>query len=135
MKVFEKLVYDQMITYIINNDILHPNQSGFRHGFSTSSAALAVKHHIVKSLEKNKFVCAVLIDLSKAFDTVDHMILLKKLYCYGFRDTSFDWCKSYLENRQQQVQVNNTLSDILDEKPFGVPHGSVSGPRDETIII
>ena len=101
MKVFEKLVYNQMITFIMDNNILHPNQSGFRNRFSTSSASLSVKEHILQSLEKNKFVCAILIDLSKAFDTVDHMILLKKLYCYGFRDASFDWCKSYLENRKQ----------------------------------
>ena len=69
-----------------------------------------------------------MIDLSKAFDTVDHTILLKKLFCYGFRDTSFDWCKSYLECRQQCVNVNGTLSDFLEEKPFGVPQGSVLGP-------
>ena len=128
MKVFEKLVYDQMISFILHHNILHSNQSGFRNGFSTTSAALAVKEHIIKSLEKNKFVCAVLIDLSKAFDTVDHTILLKKLFCYGFRDTSFDWCKSYLECRQQCVNVNGTLSDFLEEKPFGVPQGSVLGP-------
>ena len=58
MKVFEKLVYNQMITFILDNNILHPNHSGFRHGFSTSSAALTVKEHM-KCLEKNKFVWAV----------------------------------------------------------------------------
>ena len=128
MKIFEKLVYNQMILFILDNNILHSNQSGFRNGFSTSSAALDVKEHIIKSLEKNKFVCAVLIDLSKAFDTVDHSILLKKLLSYGFRDTSFEWCESYLRNRQQRVFVNETLSDVLNEKPYGVPQGSVLGP-------
>ena len=117
-----------MILFILDNNILHSNQSGFRNGFSTSSAALDVKEHIIKSLEKNKFVCAVLIDLSKAFDTVDHSILLKKLLSYGFRDTSFEWCESYLRNRQQRVFVNETLSDVLNEKPYGVPQGSVLGP-------
>jgi len=128
MKIFEKLVYNQMTSFILDNNILHANQSGFRNGFSTSTAALDVKEHIITSLEKNKFVCAVLIDLSKAFDTVDHIILLKKLFSYGFRDLSFDWCKSYLENRQQQVLVNGIISDVLDEKPYGVPQGSVLGP-------
>ena len=128
MKIFEKLVYNQMISFILDNNILHSNQSGFRNGFSTSSAALDVKEHIIKSLEKNKFVCAVLIDLSKAFDTVDHLILLKKLFSYGFRDISFEWCQFYLHNRQQQVFINETLSDVLDEKPYGVPQGSVLGP-------
>jgi hypothetical protein len=127
MKMFEKLVYNQMISFILDNNILHSNQSGFRNGFSTTSAALAVKEHIVKCLENNKIACAVLIDLSKAFDTVDHMILLKKLFCYGFQDTSFVWCKSYLEQRQQQVLVNGVLSDVLDEKPYGVPQSSVLG--------
>ena len=128
MKIFEKLVYNQMMSFISKNNILHTNQSGFRTSFSTSSASLIVKEHIIKNLESKKFVCAVLIDLSKAFDTVDHTILLKKLFCYGFRDISFEWCKSYLECRQQQVLVNNTLSDFLIEKPYGVPQGSVLGP-------
>ena len=86
MKILEKLVYEQFISFILENNILHHNQSGFRHGYSTSSAALDVKEYIVNSLKSNKFPCAVLIDLSKAFDTVDHKILLKKLFCYGFQD-------------------------------------------------
>ena len=87
-----------------------------------------MKELIIISLEKNEFICAVLIDLSKAFDTVDHLILLKRLFSYGFRDISFEWCESYLQYRQQQVFVNKNLIDLLDEKPFGVPQGSVLGP-------
>ena len=83
--------------FVLDNNILHPNQSGFRNGFSTSTAALNVKEHIIATLEDNDFVYAVLIDLSKAFDTV----VLKKLFLFGFCDISFDWCKSYLEKRQQ----------------------------------
>jgi len=128
MKIFEKLVYDQMMLFIDKNNIIHSNQSGFRSGFSTSSAALDVKEHIIEYLKENKFVCAVLIDLSKAFDTVEHSILLKKLFCYGFQDTSFDWCQSYLLNRKQQVFINGQLSDILYEQPYGVPQGSVLDP-------
>jgi hypothetical protein len=64
-EIFEKLVYEQMMTFILGNKILHSNQSGFRSGFSTSSAALDVKEHIISCLKENKFVCAVLIDLSK----------------------------------------------------------------------
>jgi hypothetical protein len=128
MKIFEKLVYNQMMIFIRENNIIHSNQSGFRSGFSTSSAALDVKEHIIEYLKKNKFVCAVLIDLSKAFETVDHLILLKKLFCYGFQDRSFDWCQSYLLDRKQQVLINDYLSDILEEQPYGVPQGSVLGP-------
>lgn len=117
-----------MINYMNANNILHSHQSGFRNGFSTSSAALEVKEHIIDCLRNNKFVAAVLIDLSKAFDTVDHNILLKKLFCYGVRDSAFDWCESYLSARQQQVLVNDTLSDLMVEQPYGVPQGSVLGP-------
>ena len=128
MKILEKLVYDQFMAFILHNNILHNNQSGFRSGFSTSSAAIDVKETIIKYLQHHKFVCAVLIDLSKAFDTVDHSILLKKLFCYGFHDLAFDWCQSYLLGSKQQVSFDNILSDLADEKPFGVPHGSVLGP-------
>ena len=128
MKIFEKIVHNQMIDFIIENKILQPNQSGFRHSFSTSSASLEVKEHIIDCLSKNKHVCAVLVDLAKAFDTVDHNILLKKLFCYGFRDQSFDWIHSYLSERKQMVLLNDTLSDPLDEMSFGVPQGSVLGP-------
>lgn len=128
MKIFEKLVYNQFIAFILENNILHNNQSGFRNGFSTSTAALEVKERIINCLKSNKFVCAVLIDLSKAFDTVDHKILLKNLFCYGFQDLAFSWCESYLSNRKQIVRANNTTSDTMDELPYGVPQGSVLGP-------
>ena len=73
-------------------------------------------------------MCGVLIDLSKAFDTVDHVILLKKLFCYGFQDLPFAWCESYLNNREQVVFSNNILSNNLEELSYGVPQGSVLGP-------
>ena len=128
MKIFEKLVYGQFMEFILENKILHNNQSGFRQGFSTSTAALDVKDYIVECLKADKFVCAVLLDLSKAFDTVDHTILLKKLYCYGFQDLVFTWCESYLSGRKQTVYVNGTISESLKELPYGVPQGSVLGP-------
>mgnify|MGYP003977500103 CR=1 FL=1 len=69
-----------------------------------------------------------MIDLKKAFDTVDHKILLKKLFSYGFRDQSFDWIESYLTERYQCTKVNETLSDFVKEEAYGVPQGSVLGP-------
>ena len=78
-------------------------------------------------MDKNNFVGAVLIDLKKAFDTVDHKILLKKLWCYGFQNQSFDWFESYLTDRQQLTLVNNIMSDLLHEDVYGVPQGSVLG--------
>ena len=78
---------------------LNDRQSGFRKLFSTTTAVLDVSENILEQLDKNNFVGAVLIDLKKAFDTVDHKILLKKLWCYGFQNQSFDWFESYLTDR------------------------------------
>jgi hypothetical protein len=74
------------------------------------------------------FVFVVFLDLKKAFDTVDHKILLKKLWCFGIRDAAFDWFESYLKDRLQLTLVNDTKSDLLHEDVYGVPQGSVLGP-------
>ena len=79
-------------------------------------------------MNKNKFLGAVLIDLKKVFDTVDHKILFKKLWCYGFQNQSFEWFKSYLTGRQKLTLLNNVESDMLQEDAYGVPQGSVLGP-------
>ena len=70
----------------------------------------------------------MLIDLKKAFDAVDHKILLKKLWCFGLRDNAFNWFESYLKDRMQLTLINNTESDLLQEDVYGVPQGSVLGP-------
>ena len=128
MKIFEKIVHDQVSTFIKENTFLNDRQSGFRKLFSTTTAVLDVSENILEQLDKNNFVGAVLIDLKKAFDTVDHKILLKKLWCYGFQNQSFDWFESYLTDRQQLTLVNNIMSDLLHEDVYGVPQGSVLGP-------
>ena len=79
--------------------MLSTSQSGFRHGHSTDTAVICVSDFILKELGVGKYVGAVLVDLKKAFDTVDHKILLKKLFCYGFRDVSLDWFESYLSDK------------------------------------
>ena len=112
----------------MENKILSENQSGFRRSHSTETAALEVKEQILNRMSEGKFVGAVLIDLKKAFDTVDHKILLKKLFSYGFRDMSFEWLESYLSNRFQVTKVNECISDMRAEEAFGVPQGSVLGP-------
>jgi hypothetical protein len=128
MKFFKKIVHDQFVDFIKNSDILMGQQSGFRKHFSTSTAVVDVADYITSELSKGKFVCATLIDLRKAFDTVDHQILLKKLFCCGVRDVSFDWFLSYLSKRQQTTVVNNEYSELLFEMAYGVPQGSVLGP-------
>ncbi|MEO0686532.1 MAG: reverse transcriptase family protein, partial [Cyanobacteria bacterium J06649_11] len=89
---------------------------------------MCVSDYILEELAKGQHVGAVLIDLKKAFDTVDHKILLKKLYCMGFRDVAFDWFESYLSNRLQCSVVGGKQSSTLEEGCFGVPQGSVLGP-------
>ena len=128
MKVFEKIIHKQVADFIFQHNFLNDRQSGFRKMYSTTSAVLDVSDFILKQLDENNFVGAVLIDFKKAFDTVDHSILLKKLWCLGFRDVSFEWFESYLSDRYQKTLINNTESDLLQEDVYGVPQGSVLGP-------
>ena len=108
--------------------VLSENQSGFRNSHSTDTAVIYVSDYILGELGKKKYVGAVLVDLKKAFDTVDHRILLKKLFCHGFRDCSFDWFESYLGDRVQCTVLDGIQSSFTHENPYGVPQGSVLGP-------
>ena len=128
MKVFEKIVHFQVSEFLERNKIISQFQSGFRNGHSTDTAVSFVSDFILEEVAKKKYVGAVLIDLKKAFDTVDHMILLKKLFCFGIRDVPFDWFQSYLSDREQCTMVGDSKSSFLDEGKYGVPQGSVLGP-------
>ena len=128
MKIFEKVVHSQVYDFLKDSKILSENQSGFRNSHSTDTAVICVSDYILEQLGKKKYVGAVLVDLKKAFDTVDHRILLKKLFCHGFRDCSFDWFESYLSDRVQCTMLENTQSSFTTESPYGVPQGSVLGP-------
>ena len=128
MKMFEKVVHRQVVDFLDFSNILSSFQSGFRNAHSTDTAVICVSDYILDELAKGRYVGAVLIDLKKTFDTVDHQILLKKLFCYGFRDTSFDWFQSYLTDRVQCTLFDDTSSKFINEDPFGVPQGSVLGP-------
>ena len=128
MKIFEKVVYQQVVNFLDLCNILSSSQSGLRNAHSTDTAVICVSDFILGELSKGNYVGAVLVDLKKAFDTVDQQILLKKLFCHGFRDISFDWFNSYLSDREQCTILDATLSTFLPEDPFGVPQGSVLGP-------
>ena len=128
MKIFEKVVNQQFSDFIANHHLIHNFQSGFRKMHSTDTAVLEVSDYILSELSNGRHVGSVLIDFKKAFDTVDHTILLKKMFCYGFRDLSFDWVHSYLSDRTQSSQVNGVVSDPCLEEAYGVPQGSVLGP-------
>ena len=108
-------------------EVLLCMQFGFRTGHSTDHALISLTETIKSSLDKNRFGCGIFIDLQKAFDTVNHGILLKKLEHYGIRGTALSWFQSYLSNRKQLVSVNGHSSS-LSNVSCGVPQGSVLGP-------
>ena len=126
-KILEKLFCKRLNSFIDKNNILSENQYGFRANRSTSTALLDLLEEITKAHDENKHTIGVFIDLRKAFDTIDHDLLLEKLDNFGVRGTSNNWLNSYLKNRKQFVSLNNTSSS-LSQVLCGVPQGSVLGP-------
>lgn len=126
-KIFEKIMYKRMQIFIDDNNILSSSQYGFREAHSTEHAILDIVSTIQTHMDKGLFSCGVFIDLKKAFDTVDHSILLDKLDYYGFRGTMNLWFKSYLSNRSQTTEIDGYVSEE-SVTAYGVPQGSVLGP-------
>ena len=126
-RIFEKLVYDQMYAYFLNNDLLDDRQFGFRSLHSTALALSKVTNTWLLNLDSGRMNSVVLLDIQKAFDTVDHQILLDKLRCYGVSGDQLVFFASYLNNRQQCCNVNGKLSSTKRIR-CGVPQGSILGP-------
>ena len=126
-RIFEKLVYSRMESFIEQNNLLSPSQYGFRKAHSTQHAILDIVSTIQENMDKRLFSCGVFIDLKKAFDTVDHKILLHKLNHYGFRGVTNKWFSSYLDGRTQTTQIGSHISK-RQNTTCGVPQGSVLGP-------
>ena len=103
-KILERVMCNRLYKYLIQSNILYSKQLGFQNGHSTDHAVVQLVDQIIESFENNKYTLGVFIDLSKAFDTVDHSILLKKLELYGITDRNHGWLKSYLSNRRQFFQ-------------------------------
>ena len=121
-------MYNRLYQYLTENKILYPKQFGFQTGHSTEHAIVQLVDQILESFEHNKYTLGVFIDLSKAFDTVDHSILLKKLELYGVTDRNHSWFKNYLLNRKQFIQINEEENTELETITCGVPQGSILGP-------
>ena len=126
-KIIEKLMHKQLYNFLQENNVLFTNQFGFQKNRSTSLALIQIIEKIRESIDNKKIGCGIFIDLSKAFDTVNHDILLQKMSHYGIRGTSLQWFKSYLSNRKQYVYLNGESSS-LELITCGVPQGSVLGP-------
>ena len=127
-QICEKAIYDQVFNHFIINHLFHPNNHGFRPNHSTVTALIQLQDLWLKAAEKGEISAALLLDLSAAFDLVDHKILIGKLQLYGFGDSALDWFTSYLKNRVQYVQVEARLSDPKPTGDQGVPQGSLLGP-------
>ena len=126
-KILERLIHSQLYDHIDTNGLLSDAQFGFRKGHSTSSCILTLLDSIYRNIEANRLTGVIFLDLKKAFDTVDHNILISKLRTFNIKETSLDWFKNYLDSRKQCVKLLNTKSD-RKEITCGVPQGSILGP-------
>ena len=126
-KILERLMYNRLLKFIEEFNILYDFQFGFRKFHSTFMALASAVNHIVNALQFGKYSIGVYLEFSKAFDTLDHDILFFKLNHYGIRGIALDWIKSYMLNRKQFVSYNDNSSDIQSIS-CGVPQGSILGP-------
>ena len=108
------MMYSRVYSFLELHNSICKNQFGFRANHSTFHALISLTEDIRQALDNNYFACGIFIDFQKAFDTVDHNILLKKLEHYGVRGLANDWFKSYLLNRKQYVSINGTDSNLAD---------------------
>ena len=127
MKVFERLIHDQLYDYLQVSDIMSHDQSGFRPGHSTQTCLLDVSDYLLQNIDEGMYTGAIFLDLKKAFDTVHHRTLISKLRTSGVNGLELEWFKSYLCERYQTCKIGEEQSDMLPIL-FGVPQGSILGP-------
>ena len=125
-KILERLMYNRLYNFLEKNEIIFSLQFGFHQKYSTTHALIHLTDNIRYEIDKGNYACGIFVDFQKAFDTVDHHILLKKLEYYGVRGISNKLFASYLSNRKQFVSINGYKSNLVDVK-CGVPQGSI-GP-------
>ena len=133
-KILERLVFNRCISFLNKYNILFENQFGFRPKHSTSMAIIKLVDKIVNAANNNEITAGIFLDLSKAFDTIQHDILLDKMANYGLRGIVLDWFKSYLTNRKQFVEYNNHKSTVKLINS-GMPQGSILGPLGFIIYV
>ena len=123
-KILERIVYNFMVEHLEKNQVLFPKQFGFRRRHSTSDAALSLVWDILEAFDKNLMVLGIFIDLRKAFDTVSHTLILRKLSLLGINGSELDWLTSYLSLRKQHVEIENFCLENIDVD-VGIPQGSL----------
>ena len=109
-KVLKRLVYDQVVSYLEKKSLLFNFQYGFRKEYSTEYAILETVEKLKSAVDDQQITCSIFLDFSKAFDTINHHILLEKLYKYGIRGLPHAWFTDYITNRKQYVKVGNAES-------------------------
>ena len=126
-KILEKLVYSRVVSFLKKNRIIYTNQFGFRSNHSTNHALINVLDKLYKGLDKGEMAIGVYLDVEKAFDCINHSILLDKLQYNGIRGVAWKWLSNYPQDRKQYVSVNN-YNSVISPISCGVPQGSVLGP-------
>ncbi len=126
-KIFEKVIFKQLYKFFKNNNLFYNSQYGFREGHSTEFAAIELVDKITVEMDNMNSPINIFLDLSKAFDMLNHEILISKLEYYGLHGLSIELVKSYLSNRKQYVEIEESDSDMLS-LTIGVPQGSILGP-------
>ena len=126
-KVFERIVFNQVYEYLSINGILYKSQYGFRKSHSTEMTAIELTDTILQNLDTAKIPISIFVDLSKAFDTLNHAILFNKLELYGIKQTPLNWLINYLSQRLQFVQIGDVMSGTAPVTT-GIPQGSILGP-------
>lgn len=126
-KVLESIVFRQISSYVLENKIIPEHQSGFRKFHSASTSLLNITDNIIRALDKKLSTVLVSLDLSKAFDSINHDLMCAQLIYYGFDPTSVAFFQSYLTGRTQRVSVNDKISTACNVVS-GVPQGSLLGP-------
>ena len=133
-KIFEKHINKHLMAYLNKYRLIFEHQSGFRQRHSCQTALVKLIDEWIKCIDKGEMIGALFIDFRKAFDLVDHNILLRKLSLYKFNQSAVRWFKSYLSYRQQTIESEKGLTDFTDVRS-GVPQGSIIGPTLFLIFI
>ena len=132
-KLLEKVMYRRVYNFLTETDQIYKSQYGFRNGHNCEHAVSELTSAVLKGFQQNEFTLGVFLDLSKAFDTLDHQILLDKLCKYGIRSTALNWFTSYLSDRMIRVKCSVTSTGKVEYSDYeiityGTPQGSCLGP-------